>query len=542
MNPKTQKNSHYETWELERIARLCKEEETLDNLAHDYYWNPAICVKIAGNCCTNKSTLNYLSRSIYADVRVAVAERGAILSEKASLILSLDKVPQVKESLSRTTKYEPVMKHLLKNNAENIIIIGNVFKRLKNVEFINDFIKSASDVILSKILKNPDLTQEQLLAILDVQIKRLSVSVKSYVNHPRCTKEVFEKVITSVNLENLTDTEVIAILENQFALDYESNVKEIININNSKIIIQTVLSNVDITPELVYEIIENNLQVIVSDFNLAKLAITKTVSSEQKIALLSSIAYFDKELVNLLINSCTGTKEIIEMFISKIRNTDIDSVKALISSPKVNEEMLHLIVQKAIINMSVKNKNIIIAVLNKPACSLKTLKIITNVNSFEYITNVIVHTNCSLELRKEIFAKVKKTSKFTAYEKEQIFSLCIEYGGEDFINYVLNEFTSNSRELYTLYMYTNSLEIKNKIVERVNNRDVLKLITSSAILNKEDEVLKLAIHNPSISKINLRHIFFNSENNEIKTELAKMIKWTNPEKKARIKEGFLLED
>ena len=536
--PKNKKKG-YNLDELHKIARITNNYETLENMARDYFTNPYLCRTIACNNYISTQTLEILARHPCSFVRIAVATKGDLLTEKASLRLANDFEEKVKQELSRTTIYDNVKEYLLKNNLDNSIIVGNSLRRIKNVKIINNFITSADEYMLVKILGNKELSEQQLLLIMKtIGAKSYNLNITLIITHPNCTRNVFKLLIKMVQIQKLSDSEIFLLLTNNWIFENDKFLKDVLNHYNNYSNIYAIMSNNNVTEEVVSYIVQNFFDVISSNYELTKIAIMKSNNKDMCSSLIFTIKKnVDEELLEYLLNSNMLTIETTQILYNKISKRNMGLLQYFIKHQNMYPEVLYNIAS----SYKYTNDRIIqlfLNMLDNPNCNIKTLELIMNTNNFNCIKKVSKHPNCTTALKLQLFLKIRRRRKILLEDKKMFLITLCKHGGEEFISQLMRITTLNNIELTILYNKTNEIETKKDIVKIVSGMYLTQFV-SEAIEEHNDEVLWAVKDNPNITSALLRKIFNNTFDSNLKKAVAPYIKWSSLERAYIESEGYL---
>ena len=432
-------HSTYNIDELKREAKGCKNPARILELAKEHERNEDICRLIAQNNYSDSETLDFLADHKDDIVRRHVARRSYLITNKKTLTkLAFDSDRVVKEELARRTVNEATKEVLFKFNPNNYTILGNCLRRMENIELIHNFIKTAHEEKLNKllipILENVKLTEKQLLLLLSLCV---NIPFKLVAAHPGCTKFVFESMMKKVDFEKINQDDLTAILRKSYINKYEDFLKKVIWDNDrfdSTAILLAIFDNSDISADIFNLVVEANYDIIQANYELAKSAIVRMISYEicmnQCIKLIKDLIKVDKEFLNNILDSEKCTEKIIEILSTKVE--DYECMNIVLDSSLANSEAIHNIV------IRVGNRRaILIKCLEDCRCSEKTLELASNTKSYEFLKRIIKNSNCTDELRRKIFNDLK-TFNILSRKKSLIYEIC-EYSHDEELKKSCNE-------------------------------------------------------------------------------------------------------
>jgi len=214
--------------ELRREAKGCKNPTRLLELAQEHERNEEICKLIAQNGYSDSQALNFLAYHPDSIVRRYVARRSYLIIDKKILTkLAFDSDIVVREELAQKTISEATKEVLFKFNPNNYTILESCLRRMENITLIHNFIRTASEEKLNKllipILENTKLEETQLLLLLTLCF---NVPCNLVANHPGCTKYVFESLMKKVDFDIINQDDIVAILKNPWINKYEDFIED----------------------------------------------------------------------------------------------------------------------------------------------------------------------------------------------------------------------------------------------------------------------------------------------------------------------------
>jgi len=418
--------------ELRREAKGCKNPTRLLELAQEHERNEEICKLIAQNGYSDSQALNFLAYHPDSIVRRYVARRSYLIIDKKILTkLAFDSDIVVREELAQKTISEATKEVLFKFNPNNYTILESCLRRMENITLIHNFIRTASEEKLNKllipILENTKLEETQLLLLLTLCF---NVPCNLVANHPGCTKYVFESLMKKVDFDIINQDDIVAILKNPWINKYEDFLKKIIWDNDrfdSVAILCSIFNNSKISPKICDLAVEANYDIIQANYKLTKSAIIRMMSNkicmDQCMKLLNNLDKVDKDFVKDILDSENCTEKIVEIISIKVEG--YDCINMVFNSSLTNSEAIHNIATKPSVSRA-----ILIKCLEDDRCCEKTLELVSNKKSLEFLKRIIKNPNCSDNLKRKIFSNLKTQNIYSIQVKnliiQEIYNYCVD--------------------------------------------------------------------------------------------------------------------